>query len=232
MNIMILNIIILNYVLVCRMYLLELLNSCLFHKDRIGLLRQESPKGPMKTPRLLGHKWISIVLTIFAINMCFSNLVVILPKLCPAPSTEKSTPYKATCTIGTKHDCPTYTRDQMVHIGNTVKHDIRYSKIPFETKNLVRKYRIHKWPRKLGPNWPSIKPLKANTANLVSIEIKKEDQTITNNLRIATVNTRSIKNKSELVMETSKLESVDMLAITETWPLTQKRIRHGLKQAD
>ena len=104
-----------------------------------------------------------------------------------------------------------------MHIGNTVKHDIRYSKIPFETIYLVRKYRIHKWPRKLGQNQPSIKQLKVNATNLVSIEIKKEDQTITNNLRIATVNTRSIINKSELVMETSKLESVDMLAITETW---------------
>ena len=47
--------------------------------------------------------------------------------------------------------------------------------------------------------------------------MKKEDQTITNNLRIATLNTRSIKNKSGLVKEVSRLESVDVLAITETW---------------
>ena len=97
--------------------------------------------------------------------MCFSNLVVISPKLCPAPSTERSIPYKATCTIGAEHRYPTYTRDQLVHIGNTVKYDTRYSKIPFETINLVRKYQIHKWPRKLEQNWPSIKQLKINTTN-------------------------------------------------------------------
>ena len=81
---------------------------------------------------------------------------------------------------------------KLVHIGNAVKHDSRYSKIPFETINLVRKYKIHKWPRKLGQNH-GIKQLKVNRTNLVSIEIKKDDQTITNNLRIARVNTRSIK---------------------------------------
>ena len=46
---------------------------------------------------------------------------------------------------------------------------------------------------------------------------ESNDQIITNKIRIATTNTRSIKNKTELVIENSKLESIDILAITETW---------------
>ena len=75
--------------------------------------------------------------------MCFSNLTVILPKLCPAPSAGRSQPYKAQCT------CPPYTRDQLVQIRNNIKNDTKYSKIPFETINTVRKFKINKRPSKL-----------------------------------------------------------------------------------
>ena len=118
--------------LVCRTHLLELSNSCLFHKDRIGLLAQELTKGPMSTPSLLGNKWISIIFRIFTIIMCFSNLVVISPKLCPAPSTERSISYKATCTIRAKHECPTYTSDQLVHIGTQLNMTTGIVKYPLK----------------------------------------------------------------------------------------------------
>ena len=149
----------------------------------------------MNTPRSLGHKQISIASNIFVIIMCFTNLVVISPKLCPAPSAGRSPSYKAECTIGTKQACPSYTRDQLVHIRDTIKHDTRYSKIHFETINRVRKYKINSQPSKLGLNHPNIKQQKTNTKNLVNIDIIEKDQAITKNLRIATVNTRSIKNK-------------------------------------
>ena len=54
------NLIVILYTLVCRCVSLELQNRQLFYKDRTGLLTQELPKGPMNTPRLLGHKRISI----------------------------------------------------------------------------------------------------------------------------------------------------------------------------
>ena len=40
---------------------------------------------------------------------------------------------------------------------------------------------------------------------------------VSQHIRITTINTRSIKNKVELVLENSELQNLDFLAITETW---------------
>ena len=40
---------------------------------------------------------------------------------------------------------------------------------------------------------------------------------VSQHIRIATINTRSIKNKVELVLENSELQNLDFLAITEIW---------------
>ena len=40
---------------------------------------------------------------------------------------------------------------------------------------------------------------------------------VSQHIRIATINTRSIKNKVELVLENSELQNLDFPAITETW---------------
>ena len=46
-----------------------------------------------------------------------------------------------------------------------------------------------------------------NTKNLVHIQLGT-DQVSTSNVRVHTVNARSIKNKSDLIIETSKLENL------------------------
>ena len=112
---------------------------------------------------------------------------------------------------------PTYTRQQLLDIKNLVKLDNRYSKIPFETINLVRKFKINKRPSKLDRERPTIKQTKIQPSNLVNIEIREDSKLISNHIRIATVNTRSIKNKVELVLENSNLQNLDFLAVTETW---------------
>ena len=102
-------------------------------------------------------------------------------------------------------------------IKNMVKLDARYSRIPFQTINLARKLKINKWSSKLDLQCRPIKQAKINTKNLVKIDTTYKGHIITNNVRIAMVNTRSIKNKIDLVNENSELESIDILAITETW---------------
>ena len=75
--------------------------------------------------------------------MCVSNLIVISPNS------------QATSALGSPHKAntiawwPTYTRQQLIDMGNIVKLDNRYSKIPFETINMVRKFKINKCPSKL-----------------------------------------------------------------------------------
>ena len=149
--------------------------------------------------------------------MCFSNLVIISPKLVPASSATGS-PYKAQYNQeDTIERWPTYTRQQLLDIKNLVKLDNRYSKIPFETINLVRKFKINKCPSKLDRERPTIKQTKIQPSNLVNIEIREDSKLVSNHIRIATVNTRSIKNKVELVLENSNLQNLDFLAVTETW---------------
>ena len=151
----------------------------------------------MNTPRLLGHKQISTLFTIFVIVMCFTNLVTISPssQLCPITSATGSSAYKATSSIGTIGERPTYTRQQLLAIKDMIKLDTRYSKIPFETIQLVRKFKINKRPRKLDLECKPTNQTRCNTKNLVQIDVTSNDRLITNNLRIATVNTRSIKKQ-------------------------------------
>ena len=155
------------------MYLLDFSNSCLFKKDLIGITDQELPKGQMNIPRLLGQTWISIVFTTLIEIMCFSNLVVISPnsQLCPTTSALGS-PDKAQCIQGnTIARWPTYTRQQLLDIKNIAKLDNRYSRIPFETINIVRKFKINKCPSKLDKEHQTIKQTKIQAKNLVNIEI-------------------------------------------------------------
>ena len=153
--------------------------------------------------------------------MCFSNLVVISPnsqlQLVPTTSALGS-PLKAQyIQEDTIARWPTYTRQQLLDIKNIVKLDNRYSRIPFETINLVRKFKINKHPSKLDGERPTIKQTKIQPNNLVNIEIKEDSKIVSQHVRIATVNTRSIKNKAELVLENSHLQNLDFLAVTETW---------------
>ena len=145
--------------------------------------------------------------------MSFNNLVKISPtnQLCPSTSAPGSNAYKATI------DRCSYNRQQLMAIKDMVKLDTKYCRIPFRTINLVRKLKMNRRPSKLDLQCQPISQSKINTKNLVNIDFSSKGRTITNKLRIATINTRSIKNKVELVIENSELESIDILAITETW---------------
>ena len=177
----------------------------------------------MSTPRLLGQTQISIVFTILIEIMCFSNLVIISPNSQLQPqlvstSSAIGSPHKAQYNQeDTIERRPTYTRQQLLDIKNIVKLDNRYSRIPFETINLVRKFKINKCPSKLDGECPTIKQTRIQPSNLVNIEIKEDSKLVSQHIRIATVNTRSIKNKVELVLENSHLQNLDFLAVTETW---------------
>ena len=91
----------------------------------------------------------------------------------------------------------------------------KYSILPFAAIETIRKLKINKCPSKLGSRLNKYTS-KVNTKNLVHIQLGT-DQIYTSNVRVGTVNTRSVKNKSDLIIETSKLENLDFLVISETW---------------
>ena len=76
-----------------------------------------------------------------------------------------------------------------------VKLDTKYCRIPFQTINLVRKLKINRRPSKLDLQCQPISQSRINTKNLVNIDISPKKHTTTNNLKIATINARSIKKQ-------------------------------------
>ena len=100
-------------------------------------------------------------------------------------------------------------------MSRQLKQTSKYYIIPHSTINTIWDLKINKHPSKLGAksnNYTS----KVKTKNLVHIQLGAE-QNLSSNVRIATVNARSVKNKSDLILETSKLENLDFLVISKTW---------------
>ena len=151
--------------------------------------------------------------------MCLSNLVVILPTeyLDHAPSTHRSQ-HKV------PNVWPTYTRDQLLEFKNKLKLDNRYSILQYETINRVKELKINKRPRKYETR--ELEKRSENTKNLVRFGTSPNSS---NNIQIGTVNTRSIKNKTQLVLENSRTENLDFLVITETWLTNMDEDQQWLK---
>ena len=161
----------------------------------------------MSIGKLILHNRLSILSQFRVEIMCYNNLVVISP-----------THQLGTSAGGSPHRQymaePHYTREQLINMSSKLK-SCKYSILPFSAIETIRKLKINKRPSKLGSrlnNYTS----KVNTRNLVQIHLGV-NQIKTSNVRVGTVNTRSVKNKSDLVIETSKLENLDFLVISETW---------------
>ena len=54
-----------------------------------------------------------------------------------------------------------------------------------------------------------------NTKNLIQINTTKKNNS--NNIRIATMNTRSVKNKQLQIIKIVELQIIDFIMLTETW---------------
>ena len=164
----------------------------------------------MNTRTMILIKWLSILSYFLAEIMCYSNLVVISPtsqQNQPALSASSSTHRQSLTKTS-------YTRDQLVNMSRQLK-SCKYCILPHSVINTIQEFKINKCPSKLGArhnNYTS----KVNTKNLVHVQLGTE-QNLSSNVRVATVNTRSVKNKSDIIIETSKLENLDFLIISETW---------------
>ena len=91
----------------------------------------------------------------------------------------------------------------------------KYCIVPHTVIDTIRQLKINKHPSKLGA-WRIKYTSKVNTKNLVHIQLGT-DHNISSNVRVATVSARSVKNKLDIIVETSKIENLDFLVISETW---------------
>ena len=98
-------------------------------------------------------------------------------------------------------------------MSNKLK-DNKYCILPFDTINKIgelelNKHKARKYNRYLH------KPKMVNTKNIIQINTTKKNNS--NNIRIATMNTRSVKNKQLQIIEIVKLQNIDFIMLTETW---------------
>ena len=161
----------------------------------------------MNIGKLILHYRLSILSQFGVEIMCYNNLVVILPTHQLGTSAGRSTHRQCLAQ-------PHYTREQLINMSSKLKL-CKYSILPFAAIETIRKLKINKRPSKLGSRLNQYTS-KVNTNNLVHIKLGT-DQIYSSNVRVGTVNTRSVKNKSDLIIETSKLENLDFLVISETW---------------
>ena len=154
--------------------------------------------------------------------MCLSNLVVISPTeyLDHITSIQRSH-YKV------QSGQPMYTRDQLFQFKIKLKLDNRYSILSHDTINRVRHLKINKRPRK-----QDTRKLEKRLVNTKNLARPKNSQNHSNNIRLGTVNTRSIRNKTQLVLENSRLENLDFLVITETWLTNTDEDQQWLKTSE
>ena len=160
----------------------------------------------MNTGLMILLNQISILCHILIEIMCYSNLVVISPSQ-PETSAPRSTHRQ--CLARSRH-----TRDQLFNMSSQLKSS-KYCILPHSVINTIRQLKINKHPSKLGARCIKYTS-KVNTKNLVHIQLGKDHKT-SSNVRVGTVNARSVKNKSDIIVETSKIENLDFLVISETW---------------
>ena len=158
----------------------------------------------MNTGLMILLKWISILCHILIEIMCYSNLVVILPSQ-PETSAPRSTHRQ--CLAQSR-----YTRDQLFNMSNQLKSS-KYCILLHSVINTIKQLKINKCPSKLGA-WCIKYTSKVNTKHLVHIQLGT-DHNIPSNVRVGTVNARSVKNKLDIIAETSKIENLDFLVISE-----------------
>ena len=86
--------------------------------------------------------------------------------------------------------------------------DSKYCILPFSSINNIRALGLNKQKTRKHNNRCLLKPKKVNTKNLIQINQTRKNNS--NNIRIATINVRSIKNKQQQIVKTSVLENTDL----------------------
>ena len=107
-----------------------------------------------------------------------------------------------------------YTSNQLITMSNKLK-DNKYCILPFDTINKIGELGLNKHKARKYNNRYLHKPKMVNTKNLIQINTTEKNNL--NNIRIATMNTRSVKNKQLQIIEIVELQNIDFIMLTETW---------------
>ena len=99
-------------------------------------------------------------------------------------------------------------------MSNKLK-DSKYCILPFHTIDKIRELGLNKCKARKYNSRYLHKPKKVNTKNVIQINTTEKNNS--NNIRVATINARSVKNKQLQIAETVELQNIDFIMLTETW---------------
>ena len=152
-------------------------------------------------------------------NKGTSNLIIILPTMGAQGS-------RPNCTKSTKQHV--YASDQLRSIGKQYRNGNKPRILPFEAIRQIRGLCLNKVKHRKNLHRHSFKQIGINNKNLTEVNYDEGDGDDSSKyLRIETVNTRSIKNKQELVLETINRYNLDLLVVTKMWLKTHMKTKHG-----
>ena len=116
-----------------------------------------------------------------------------------------------------KNNPITYSSQQLSDINSSAKHNKLYLRLNPGTIKNVRGCRINKWKVTTSTRHGH-RPKNINTQNLITVRTIDFGGTVTiPYLTVATLNTRSFKNKDQLLFQELADNSIDIGLITETW---------------
>ena len=107
-----------------------------------------------------------------------------------------------------------YKSEELIAMFTRLR-DNRYCILPFDTINKIRELGLNKCNERKCNTRYLYRPNGVNTKSLIQINTTKKNNS--NNIRIATMNTRSVKNKQLQIVEIMELENIDFTMLTETW---------------
>ena len=120
--------------------------------------------------------------------------------------------------LDSSHKQITYSNGMWQNIGNKVNDNRHLQTLQPGAIDTIRKLRINK--RRFGTSHRSI-PIncESNISNLLFVNMtdNHNQEAASNNMRIATLNARSVKNKDHLIVQQLLETDADVAVITETW---------------
>ena len=113
-----------------------------------------------------------------------------------------------------------YTKQELLALKDRTLHHRIYTLSPATCVN-IRTYRIQKrkFRRKRGGRRKNIRPQSYNPRNVIKIKLhhKNSFKNVCENVKLATINTQSLKPKSAMLWNYIIDENIDISVLTETW---------------
>ena len=111
----------------------------------------------------------------------------------------------------------TYSSRELKELQDNIKHDNTYLALNPGAISNIHKYKINRTKINISQRHEK-SPRGVNKSNLKYIRtINFSDKDLTPNIRIATLNARSVKNKDQMIVQELTNNDIDAACVTETW---------------